>query len=97
MGGMEFRLPVESWPQTPGLNWLLPVEWRVERDDWPETPHFAAWLARHARAAMLTRERLLVGDFIDDLQRLWAAPEPAVPLADGADAAASCLLQTLRL
>jgi len=24
MGGMEFRLPVESWPQTLGLNWLVP-------------------------------------------------------------------------
>jgi small subunit ribosomal protein S21 len=28
----------------------------LERDDWPETPHFAAWLAQHARAAALGRE-----------------------------------------
>ncbi|MCF8178466.1 MAG: hypothetical protein K9J74_08155 [Sulfuritalea sp.] len=33
MGGMEFRLPVEGWPQTPGFNWLLPGEWAVQRDD----------------------------------------------------------------
>ena len=33
MGGMEFRLPVENWPQVPGLNWLVPPEWRVTRQD----------------------------------------------------------------
>lgn len=33
MGGLEFRLPVESWPHTPGLNWLLPGQWGVQRDD----------------------------------------------------------------
>lgn len=144
MGGMEFRLPVESWPQTPGLSWLVPAEWKVarddirafdrpdldftdllasadavvtkpgygtfveaacsgvpilylERDDWPETPYFAAWLARHARADAVTRERLLSGGFIDDLQRLWAAPAPDLPLAGGASAAAPWLRQALRL
>lgn len=33
MGGMEFRLPLEDWPQTPGLNWLVPREWHVARPD----------------------------------------------------------------
>ncbi len=33
MGGMEFRLPVASWPQTPGINWLLPGELNVQRGD----------------------------------------------------------------
>ncbi|MBI4986448.1 MAG: hypothetical protein HZC24_14175 [Rhodocyclales bacterium] len=33
MGGMEFRLPVASWPQTPGLTWLVPAAWQVQRDD----------------------------------------------------------------
>jgi hypothetical protein len=33
MGGMEFRLPVENWPQIPGLNWLVPREWQVTRPD----------------------------------------------------------------
>ena len=33
MGGMEFRLPLEDWPQTPGLNWLAPHEWQVARPD----------------------------------------------------------------
>ena len=144
MGGMEFRLPVEKWPQTPGVKWLLPVEWQVqradvcafdaadldfsdllasvdavvtkpgygtfveaacsgipilylERDDWPETSHFASWLAVHARAEMLTRERLLAGDVIDTLQALWQAPAPAVPLADGANVAAWWLMHELGL
>jgi len=144
MGGMEFRLPVELWPQTPGLHWLVPDEWRIERDDvrsfdvaalhfsdvlasvdavvtkpgygtfveaacggipilylerddWPETPHFAAWLATHGRAQVLTRERLLAGDFIAALQTLWQAPPPAVPQANGADEAARWLLSSLGL
>ncbi|MCK9387931.1 MAG: hypothetical protein M0Q22_05980 [Sulfuritalea sp.] len=144
MGGMPFRLPMENWPQTPGLNWLVPDEWKMvrddvrcfdvpgldfsdllasvdavvtkpgygtfveaaacgipilylQRDDWPETPHFAAWLALHARAQVLTRERLVAGDFIDELHRLWEIPLPAAPLADGADEAALWLVTALGL
>jgi hypothetical protein len=33
MGGMEFRLPVESWQRAPGFSWLVPDAWRVQRDD----------------------------------------------------------------
>ena len=33
MGGMEFRLPVEDWPRIPGLNWLVPGSWKLERGD----------------------------------------------------------------
>jgi hypothetical protein len=33
MGGMEFRLPVEHWPQVPGLQWLCADSWGVRRDD----------------------------------------------------------------
>lgn len=144
MGGMEFRLPVEGWPQTPGLNWLVPGEWNIrrddirsfdqadlafsdllasvdavvtkpgygtfveaacsgipilylQRDDWPETRYLAAWLGTHARAEMLTRERLLAGDFIEALDRLRRAPAPAVPLAGGADEAARRLVTVLDL
>jgi len=144
MGGMEFCLPVENWPQTPGLNWLVPGEWQVrrrdvrafdaadldfsdllasvdavvtkpgygtfveaacsgipilyvQRGDWPETPYFAAWLAVHARAGRLARERLMTGDFIDALNQLWQAPTPAVPLAGGADEAARWLVTALEL
>lgn len=140
MGGMEFRLPLEDWPRTPGVNWLVPDEWRVvrpdvrrfdipglkftdllasvdavitkpgygtfvesacggipilylERDDWPETPHLVAWLTDHARAARLTRERLMAGDFIDLLQGLWQTPAPAAAQATGADQAARWLLK----
>ncbi|BAO31034.1 glycosyltransferase family protein [Sulfuritalea hydrogenivorans] len=69
----------------------------LERDDWPETPHFAAWLATHGRAQVLTRERLLAGDFIAALQTLWRAPPPAVPQANGADEAARWLVRELGL
>ena len=144
MGGMEFRLPVEHWPQIPGLNWLVPGDWQIERsdvrnfdvaalhfsdllasvdavvtkpgygtfveaacggtpilylqrDDWPETPHFAAWLAQHARAGVLTRERLLAGDFIDALQTLRQMLAPTEPPADGAEAAARWLVRDFGL
>jgi hypothetical protein len=144
MGGMDFYLPVASWPQIPGLNWLVPGDWQIERsdvrnfdiaalhfsdllasvdavvtkpgygtfveaacggipilylqrDDWPETPHFAAWLAQYARAKVLTRERLLAGDFIDALQALWQLPAPDVPTANGADEAAHWLVREFGL
>jgi len=144
MGGMEFRLPVEEWPLTPGLNWLVPGAWKIrrddvrsfdqadldfsdllasvdavvtkpgygtfveaacsgipilylQRDDWPETRHLAAWLGTHARAEMLTRERLLGGDFIEALDRLRHAPAPAAPPAGGADEAARLLVTILGL
>jgi len=144
MGGMEFRLPVEDWPPIPGVKWMVPGAWGLERvdvrsidiagldfidllasvdavvskpgygtfveaacsgvpllyvdrDDWPETPHFAAWLARHARAARLSRERLLRGDFIDVLEELWRTPAPTPPVAEGAAQAARWLVRELKL
>jgi len=33
MGGMEFPLPLEDWPPTPGFKWLVPGEWKLQRDD----------------------------------------------------------------
>ena len=33
MGGMEFRLPVESWPAIDGTIWLCPFAWNVQRAD----------------------------------------------------------------
>lgn len=33
MGGMDFRLPVESWPIVPGFTWLVPDSWQVVRED----------------------------------------------------------------
>ncbi len=33
MGGMEFRLPMESWPRIPGVHWLVPAAWGIVRDD----------------------------------------------------------------
>ena len=33
MGGMEFRLPVHTWPRLPGVRWIVPKIWEVKRDD----------------------------------------------------------------
>lgn len=33
MGGMEFRLPMERWPQQSAVRWLVPHAWKVERAD----------------------------------------------------------------
>ena len=33
MGGIEFRLPVESWKEVAGLTWLVPAAWQIQRDD----------------------------------------------------------------
>jgi hypothetical protein len=33
MGGMEFRLPIESWKPVPGVTWLVPSAWQVQRQD----------------------------------------------------------------
>lgn len=63
----------------------------LERDDWLETPHFARWLARHARAVEVRRDQLLAGDFLAELDALWASPVPPPPLAEGAGQAAHLL------
>lgn len=144
MGGMEFRPPLEHWPHTPGLRWLVPGAWTLERQDvrafdattldfsdllasvdavitkpgygtfveaagngipvlylergdWPETPPLTDWLARNARAAMLTRGQLLAGDFVSVLHDLWHAPAPALPATTGAADAAQRLVQALGL
>ena len=68
----------------------IPILW-LERDDWPETPYFAEWLAHHARSARISRGQLASGDFIDPLRRLWQAPVPPPPVADGAWRAAARL------
>lgn len=144
MGGMDFRPPLEHWPHTPGLSWLVPGAWTLkrqdvhafdaarldfsdllasvdavitkpgygtfveaagsgipvlylERGDWPETPHLTDWLARNARAAMLTRGQLLAGDFVEVLQDLWRASAPARPATTAADDAARRLVNALGL
>lgn len=69
----------------------------LQRDDWPESAPFADWLARHARAQVLTREQVLAGDFIPAMQRLWQTPAPPRPVASGAQQAAQRLVATLGL
>ncbi len=32
-GGMPLRLPMEDWPRTPGLRWLVPAEWKANHPD----------------------------------------------------------------
>ncbi|HEY6093542.1 MAG TPA: hypothetical protein VIU93_01185 [Gallionellaceae bacterium] len=33
MGGMEYRLPIEHWPRLPGVRWLAPHGWNIQRED----------------------------------------------------------------
>lgn len=33
MGGMEFRLPIDTWPRHQGFIWLCPAAWGLQRDD----------------------------------------------------------------
>lgn len=33
MGGMEFQLPVQSWPHLPGIRWIVPQSWDIRRED----------------------------------------------------------------
>ncbi|MCC6135005.1 MAG: hypothetical protein LM550_08580 [Candidatus Contendobacter sp.] len=33
LGGVEMRPPLESWPVFPGVRWLTPPAWKVERAD----------------------------------------------------------------
>jgi hypothetical protein len=33
MGGIEFRLPVQNWPEIPGIRWIVPQSWQVNRAD----------------------------------------------------------------
>jgi len=33
MGGIEYRLPVECWRRIPGVRWLVPQAWGIERSD----------------------------------------------------------------
>ena len=33
LGGIDLRLPVESWPAMPSVHWLVPTAWGVARAD----------------------------------------------------------------
>ncbi|MDO8369767.1 MAG: hypothetical protein Q7S71_03490 [Candidatus Nitrotoga sp.] len=33
MGGIDYRLPMENWPHIPGVRWLIPQAWNIQRDD----------------------------------------------------------------
>jgi hypothetical protein len=33
MGGIDYRLPMEQWPQIAGVRWLIPQVWNIQRDD----------------------------------------------------------------
>ncbi len=33
LGGIDTPLPVERWPQSPGLRWIIPAQWKVTRRD----------------------------------------------------------------
>lgn len=33
LGGIDSRLPVERWPNLPGVHWLVPATWNIARPD----------------------------------------------------------------
>ncbi|MDD5057814.1 MAG: hypothetical protein PHQ60_08070 [Sideroxydans sp.] len=33
MGGIAHRLPMERWPRIPGVRWLIPQAWQIQRGD----------------------------------------------------------------
>jgi hypothetical protein len=33
MGGIRYRLPMENWPRSPGIDYLVPDEWQIRRPD----------------------------------------------------------------
>ncbi|MDH2916137.1 MAG: hypothetical protein PXX77_04585 [Gallionella sp.] len=33
MGGIDYRLPMENWPPIPGVLWLIPQVWDIQRAD----------------------------------------------------------------
>lgn len=33
MGGFEHRVPIERWPRSPGIRWLVPSDWRAAHPD----------------------------------------------------------------
>jgi hypothetical protein len=33
MGGIAFRLPLESWPRIPGVRWVVPSSWQARHPD----------------------------------------------------------------
>lgn len=33
MGGIAFRLPLDSWPRIPGVRWVVPSSWKVRHPD----------------------------------------------------------------
>ncbi len=33
MGGIEYRLSMEQWPRLPGVRWLIPQAWNIQRED----------------------------------------------------------------
>ncbi|HSD60272.1 MAG TPA: hypothetical protein VLC55_05400 [Burkholderiales bacterium] len=33
LGGIPMRLPIETWPELPGVRWLVPGEWEARRPD----------------------------------------------------------------
>lgn len=51
----------------------------VKRNDWPEEPYLVEWLHRHGRCREVTRDRLVRGQFAEELEALLDAP-PVPPV-----------------
>jgi hypothetical protein len=67
----------------------------VRRHDWPEEPYLVAWLQARGRILAIRPEQLQLGDFANDLEKLFSlAPQAPVP-PTGIDEAAAHLAALL--
>lgn len=67
----------------------------ASRPDWPETPDLAVWLAEHAAGTEVSRGRLEMGDFADELQALLDTPRIPAVVPNGVTQAAEWLAKQL--
>lgn len=63
----------------------------VDRADWPETSCLTAWMQQHGRCCEVARSALEKGEFLQELQMMWAKPTPEIPLPSGVEEVADWL------
>ena len=67
----------------------------LPRDDWPEQEYLVAWLKENARSSQISEKDLCSGHVYDALHTLWQKPAPPPIQANGANVAATYILEAL--
>jgi hypothetical protein len=65
------------------------------REDWPEQSCLIDWLRAHARCTEIAGQDLLAGNLAAALASCLSAAQPPLPVPDGDETAARCLMQLL--